>query len=526
MKSSLRAMLVACLILIGMSVEAKNPPASTKLRPYLQFPGIQPKLPPIPRGPQAKAISISGGPWTTDALCTAYGVQSFANGAGLPGGAVIGIMELDGGWVQQDLDAFSLAFGMPRIEVQNIELGNQNLPGVDINSDIEVTLDIQIAAASYYFATGKMPVIKVFFAPNEFGAMTTVIDAAAAANCDVLSISWGAPEDSWEFYAPGMLAQTNSSAVNAATKGMAIFASSGDYSSSDGDVPPTPRVDGPASCPAIVGCGGTQKTISTEVVWGNGDPSALGTGGGYSTVFPWQVYQFGAPRPPKGLGRMVPDISANADPNTGYVIAWGTLLFGGPELLVVGGTSCVSPFYSGITAASGKKLGSINPMLWKSKSAFSDITQGSNGEYKASRGPDACTGLGVLKGAAYTNLFSSTGQTFTISVKDAISGNYNATLDFNGAGPGQYTVTRIGTSPSVGTGKYIQFPGNAVISTINGKSANGSSLFFGSYSAVIVNWKASGIPIIFDNTPATIRGSGWGWNKANKLEFYSFTGQN
>jgi kumamolisin len=47
----------------------------------------------------------------------------------------------------------------------------------------------------------------------------------------------------------------------------------------------------------VIGCGGTSKTSATETVW-NDDPDETdgeGTGGGYSTFFPVQPWQAGAP---------------------------------------------------------------------------------------------------------------------------------------------------------------------------------------------------------------------------------------
>ena len=63
--------------------------------------------------------------------------------------------------------------------------------------------------------------------------------------------------------------QTMETAATAATSaGMIVFAASGDNDSSDGG--PTPaNVDAPASCPHVIGCGGTTKTAATEVVWNN-----------------------------------------------------------------------------------------------------------------------------------------------------------------------------------------------------------------------------------------------------------------
>jgi subtilase family serine protease len=179
-------------------------------------------------------------------------------------------------------------------------------------------------------------------------------------------------------------------AAQAATlAGMVVLAASGDNDSGDGG--PTPaNVDLPSSCPHVIGCGGTRKTVSSEVVWNN-DPDlndGHGTGGGYSTVFPPQSFQVGAPAPPPGLGRMVPDIAANADPQTGY----GVVVHGLP--ITMGGTSAVAPLYAGLFASFGKSLGFITPQLWQNQDCFNDIVVGSNGEYSASTGADPCSGIG------------------------------------------------------------------------------------------------------------------------------------
>ena len=54
---------------------------------------------------------------------------------------------------------------------------------------------------------------------------------------------------------------------------------------------PHPRMSiCPPSCPHVVGCGGTYKTSSEEIVWNDnpGQTDGEGTGGGYSTIFPAQ----------------------------------------------------------------------------------------------------------------------------------------------------------------------------------------------------------------------------------------------
>ena len=96
-------------------------------------------------------------------------------------------------------------------------------------------------------------------------------------------------------------------------------------------------------------------------------------------------WQAGAPH---GPGRMVPDVAANADPNTGYEI----ILYGAST--VVGGTSAVAPLYAGLFASFGSKLGFVTPTLYLNSACFRDVTRGDNGAFRGRSGADPCTGLG------------------------------------------------------------------------------------------------------------------------------------
>jgi kumamolisin len=98
---------------------------------------------------------------------------------------------------------------------------------------------------------------------------------------------------------------------------------------------------------------------------------------------------------------MVPDVTGDADPNTGYTIVVHA------AQTVVGGTSAVAPLYSGLFAAFGKKLGFVTPKLWQNQAAFSDITMGNNGIYSAAPGPDPCSGVGAPIGAKIAALFAA-----------------------------------------------------------------------------------------------------------------------
>jgi kumamolisin len=96
----------------------------------------------------------------------------------------------------------------------------------------------------------------------------------------------------------------------------------------------------------------------------------------------------------------VPDVSGDADPETGYQV----LVDGQPQ--VIGGTSAVAPLWAGLTAlmneSLGRPVGFLQPLLYASsaQAAFHDITQGNNQGYNAGPGWDACSGLGSPNGTA------------------------------------------------------------------------------------------------------------------------------
>ncbi|MFI4884725.1 MAG: peptidase S53, partial [Steroidobacterales bacterium] len=193
----------------------------------------------------------------------------------------------------------------------------------------------------------------------------------------------------------------------AAAMGITVCVAAGDSGSTDGVGDGGNHVDFPASSAHALACGGTSlqataTAIVKEVVWNGGDPASGAGGGGVSTVFALPVWQQGLDatdaegnRSPL-MNRGIPDVSADADPQTGYdVLVDGTRA-------VIGGTSAVAPLWAGliarINAATGRAAGFVNPALYSQPSALRDITQGNNGGFAASRGWDACTGLGSPNG--------------------------------------------------------------------------------------------------------------------------------
>ena len=282
--------------------------------------------------------------------------------------------------------------------------GGTNSPTGDANGpDGEVELDIEVSGA-----VAPSAQIAVYFTPNTdqgfLDALTTAVHDAKLKPA-VVSISWGGPESSWTQQA---LTAFNSACEDASTIGVTILAASGDDGSTDGATSGTPTVDFPAASPFVLACGGTRltlsgTTISSELAWNELAANEGATGGGVSEVFPLPTYQQSAsvPKAPNGfVGRGVPDVAGDADPESGY-----NVLVDGQQT-VIGGTSAVAPLWAALLArinqSLGKNVGYLNPLLYTKniEATLRDITSGSNGTYSAGPGWDACTGLGTPNGAA------------------------------------------------------------------------------------------------------------------------------
>lgn len=349
-------------------------------------------------GVHAQAAAVSYSPLQ---VAKAYEFPSGATGAG----QCIGLIELGGGYKTADLDSFfsNLGVSTPQVAAVSVD-GAKNSPTGDASGpDGEVELDIEVAGA---VAPGAQ--IAAYFAPNTdqgfIDAVTTAVHDTTR-KPSIISISWGGPEDSWTEQARNAL---NSACQDAATMGVTVLAASGDDGASDGSTGGTPTVDFPAASPYVVGCGGTKLTLSgasigSEQAWNELSANEGATGGGVSEVFALPSYQKTAkvPKAPNGfVGRGVPDVAGDADPETGYNV----VVDGGQT--VIGGTSAVAPLWAGLLALINQSLGTnvgyVNPLLYaaKAEATFHDVTKGSNGDYSAGPGWDACTGLGTPDGSA------------------------------------------------------------------------------------------------------------------------------
>ena len=253
----------------------------------------------------------------------------------------------------------------------------------------------------------------------------------------------------------------------------------GAYDINDSQIAPIPgysrqlSVDAPADDPAITAAGGTTIAatvpgipqyncpaivVPTQRVWGwhyllsnwakcleltVADVFPVGGGGGVSSFWPIPAYQRSTEgmqrtQPGQSLydypnypslsgaqdlidlpadfrGRNLPDLSLNADPETGYVIIdctdYPAPTYPGCAETGYGGTSFVAPELNGITALidqdSGGRVGLLNPTLYALQnelgygrhSPFNAVTAGNNWFYQGTPGYNDGAGIGTINAA-------------------------------------------------------------------------------------------------------------------------------
>jgi kumamolisin len=366
-----------------------------------------------------KAGKASGGgpvPFTAPQVAALYDFPPGTDGTG----ECIGIIEFGGGYTPSDLATYFKKVGITAPSISSVGVdGVTNKPG-DPDSDGEVALDIEVAGS---IAPGAKFV--VYFAPFTERGWVDVLTAAISDKVNkpsILTISWGfaegQPVQGFEWTQQTVKA-VNETLQAAAAMGVTVCVASGDDGSNDQVSDGHAHVDFPASSPYSLGCGGTRLlaskgSIASESVWNDGPGS--GGGGGISDMNPRPTWQAGIVPPsvnPGGhVGRGVPDVCGDADPDSGYEI------FYAGKAAVVGGTSAVAPLWAALLARINQKLGKpvgyFNPLLYSTLGkggGFNDIVKGNNdtsghvGGYSAGKGWDPCSGWGSPIGEALLKSF-------------------------------------------------------------------------------------------------------------------------
>lgn len=339
----------------------------------------------------------SGG-YTPNELKGAYDVNPLASAGYTGSGQTVAVMELDG-YKSSNITSYDNYYGLASPAPQNVYIDSYN--GAAGQGEVEVELDIEVINA-----IAPKAQVMVYEGPNTSqGLIDTYQKIADDNKAKSISVSWGIGE---QHEASSTMTSLDTIFKQYAAQGQSIFAASGDSGAYDSGGS-TLEVDSPANDPYVTGVGGTHLNLSgssysSELVWSNSSNSS-GGGGGISEVYSMPSFQSGpgVQNSYSNGKREVPDVSADADPNTGYSI------YSQGSWTVVGGTSAAAPLWAGIAAlnnqyaaANGKgNLGQANPTLYKmfntsqTYSAFHDVTSGNNLYYPATSGYDMASGIGT-----------------------------------------------------------------------------------------------------------------------------------
>ncbi len=311
---------------------------------------------------------------------------------------------------------------LPQVPVNVVQVG---LAGTDTAGNGEWTMDMtystgiaQKAPALYLYDTTSLTDSDI---ANEFNAWVT------QHKTNVASASFGGCE--FFPFLDGSMVLVDEVLVEAAAKGMTMFASSGDNGGYCNNFVDTNGVPGggpfvmyPASSPYIVAAGGSELYTNADGTYKGED--VWPAGGGGLSQFEYAPYWEAQAQPVAANAasmRGVPDVAMDAGigPLGNAIVYSNAQAVNGGSCTsgcVTGGTSLSSPLSAGIWArlqsAHGNRLGfaairyyrdysshaagavSAGPPPTRPDGGFHDLLAGSNGLYTAAPGYDYATGLG------------------------------------------------------------------------------------------------------------------------------------
>jgi len=402
----------------------------------------------VTNGPQpcrsASATAPGQSAYTADQIASAYGFSGLYKAGDQGAGQTIAVYELESN-SSSDIAAYQSCYGT-KVPISYVTVDGGAGKGAGSG---EAALDIEQLI-------GLAPGVRliVYRGPNSnsdnpgSGPYDTFTKIIGEDRASVISNSWGECE---AIEGPTDAAAENVLFEEAAAQGETVVSAAGDEGVQDcyngsphGNT--AMAVDDPASQPFVTGVGGTTMTAlgppPTETAWDGAltdkGPLAYGLGaggGGVSTLWAMPSYQLNAPptlnviepaAQPQchiagGNCREVPDVSADADPATGYLI-----YFNGSDSMKhypagwqgTGGTSGASPVWAALfaladaqPACAGAPIGFANPTLYTAAaqsyaSYFNDVTTGNNDLlnnagtlYSAGPGYDMASGLGTPNAA-------------------------------------------------------------------------------------------------------------------------------
>lgn len=247
----------------------------------------------------------------------------------------------------------------------------------------EISLDLDMVSAT----CPKCSILLVEATSNSYANLGTAVNQAATLRATEISNSYGGGESSND-------TSYDTSYFN--HPGVAITASSGDGGYG---------VEYPAASQYVTAVGGTSLTKYTSSTPGWSETAWSGAGSGCSAYDRQPSWQSSVANIISVCARrVVADVSAVADPNTGVAVYDSYTYQGVGGWLVFGGTSVGSPLIASVYALAGNAATfSYSSYPYSHTAALNDVTSGSNGSCgtvlcNATSGWDGPTGLGTPNG--------------------------------------------------------------------------------------------------------------------------------
>ncbi|WP_020471135.1 S53 family peptidase [Zavarzinella formosa] len=322
----------------------------------------------------------------------AYGLDTilFGGVTGDGAGQTVAIVDAyDDPNILADLTTFSAQYGLPSPTAANFSKVNQSggsTAGMATNSGWagEICLDVE-----WVHAIAPQAKILLVEANDSFSSSLNVAVnyAKSVAGVSVVSMSYGGDEYDGENSADSTFTSLSNHPVT-------FIASTGDV----GGI-----VEQPSVSPNVLAVGGTSLFASSAGVYSS-ESAWDGTGGGISAYEAKPSFQNSVTTPSSSM-RTVPDVSFDADPNTGVAVC-DSFNGGSSPWYQFGGTSFSAPSWAAMIAIAneGRVLSGKTPLNGRadtlpklytmSAANFHDVTTGSAGSFNAAAGYDLTTGRG------------------------------------------------------------------------------------------------------------------------------------
>ncbi|HVT89086.1 MAG TPA: S53 family peptidase [Tepidisphaeraceae bacterium] len=358
--------------------------------------------------PQAVSSTVDG--YTPAEIKSAYGFDliNFGSIKGDGAGQTIAIVDAyNNPNIASDLHVFDTQFGLadpPSFKQVSQTGGSTNSIATEAGWAYEIALDVEWAHA----IAPKANILLVEAKNSSLNNLLAAVDYARKADgVSVVSLSWGTTE---------FMSQTSYDSyftTPAGHQNVTFVAASGDDGAAWGP-------EWPASSTNVLSVGGTTLNIDSSGDYSSESAWRYSTGG-TSRYETRPTYQNGVSTT---AGRSSPDVSYNADPNTGFAVYDSLAYYDGTAgWSVVGGTSAGAPQWAALVAIAdqGRAIGGMGTL---SSTGTLTTLYGlySNSATYAADFNDVATGSSTSGGFGFRRRFGAPAGSSAIAGYDRITG--------------------------------------------------------------------------------------------------------